>query len=212
MSMTIEEIRATRPDLAEKVERGILALKDASSAAEERNHKAAYAPRETWRPKVHEGSGLQRLTDYRPLTDFKEIRQWVLNRDKHICHYCQSDATEVDHLWPRRFGGKDHINNLVAACRKCNGSKGASINLSTARADLIECGLEAIVARLQLEIAELERWSRAYADTLARNAVGNGSELLSLAFDIGDPLIELQSIKRVLQTKADSALSPGVSA
>lgn len=89
---------------------------------------------------------------------------------------------------------------------------GASINLSTARADLIECGLEAIVARLQLEIAELERWSRAYADTLARNAVGNGSELLSLAFDIGDPLIELQSIKRVLQTKADSALSPGESA
>ena len=41
MSMTIEEIRATRPDLAEKVERGILALKDASPAAEERNHKAA---------------------------------------------------------------------------------------------------------------------------------------------------------------------------
>lgn len=33
-----------------------------------------------------------------------------------------------------------------------------------------------------------------------------------LAFDIGDPLIELQSIKRVLQTKADSALSPGESA
>ena len=82
MSMTIEEIRATRPDLAEKVERGILALKDASSAAEERNHKAAYAPRETWRPKVHEGSGLQRLTDYRPLTDFKEIRQWV--RQAHL--------------------------------------------------------------------------------------------------------------------------------
>lgn len=209
MTLTLEEIRAEHPELADRVDDGALSLKDATTLAEDRNHKAKYNPRREWSPTTDDGSGLQRMNDYRPLTDFKAIRRWVLERDKRICHYCKADATEVDHLWPRRYGGGDHVNNLVAACRKCNSSKGASIDLSEASADLIRCGLEAIIVRLRSEIDELERWSRAYTDSSQRSPSRAGTDLFSLAMDIGDPLIELQSVKRSLQAVADSELTAG---
>jgi 5-methylcytosine-specific restriction endonuclease McrA len=34
------------------------------------------------------------------------------------------EATTVDHVIPRRLGGLDDDSNLVAACRRCNLSKG----------------------------------------------------------------------------------------
>lgn len=206
--LTLDEIRAVRPDLAKMVDVGELALADASVMAEDRHHEATYSPRDEWSPTTDNGSGLQRMTDYRPLTDFKAIRRWVLDRDKHICHYCKAAATEVDHLWPRRYGGADHINNLVAACRKCNGSKGATVDLSTTRAALIKCGLDAIIARLGSEIDELERWARAYVDTCDKDPISNfGSTLFGVAMDVGDPLIELGAVKRSLQAAADRAMT-----
>lgn len=58
---------------------------------------------------------------------YRRFRDLVLQRDGEICHYC--DATDVplqlDHVFPRSRGGKDHPDNLVPACRKCNASKGA---------------------------------------------------------------------------------------
>lgn len=164
-------------------------------------------PRRDWHPKRDTGSGLQRLTDYRDVTDFKTIRTWVLARDGHQCHYCTAVAAEVDHLWPRRFGGSDHINNLVAACRKCNSSKGAAINLSAARPDLIEVGIDAIVARIKAEVEELERWTRAYSDSWARTGqVSSTSRLMSIAFKVGDPLIGLKLVKDSLHGAADAAM------
>ena len=41
------------------------------------------------------------------------------------CIYCGVVATSVDHLIPRLVGGPDSADNLVAACRRCNSSKGA---------------------------------------------------------------------------------------
>lgn len=50
-----------------------------------------------------------------------------LDRDGWQCVYCHkllegSDAT-ADHIIPKNAGGTDDLDNLVAACRRCNGIK-----------------------------------------------------------------------------------------
>lgn len=52
-------------------------------------------------------------------------RSVVLLRDRNVCHWCQGDATTVDHVVPKVLGGTDDLTNLVAACRSCNSSRTA---------------------------------------------------------------------------------------
>jgi 5-methylcytosine-specific restriction endonuclease McrA len=56
---------------------------------------------------------------------WKRQRLYVLNRDGYECTYCGEPANEVDHVISRKDGGTDDLDNLVAACRRCNNSKGA---------------------------------------------------------------------------------------
>ena len=58
----------------------------------------------------------------RPL-GWARIRARVLRRDGNVCHYCQGEATEVDHVVPVSRGGSHHLTNLVAACTACNARK-----------------------------------------------------------------------------------------
>ncbi len=51
-------------------------------------------------------------------------RRAVLRRDGHRCAYCGGAADTVDHVVPRSRGGGDQWENVVAACRRCNGRKG----------------------------------------------------------------------------------------
>lgn len=39
------------------------------------------------------------------------------------CHYCGDAAEALDHVIPRVAGGPDTTDNLVPACRSCNGAK-----------------------------------------------------------------------------------------
>jgi 5-methylcytosine-specific restriction endonuclease McrA len=55
---------------------------------------------------------------------WKNKRLQVLQRDGYICAYCGQPADQVDHVIPRVRGGSDALENLVAACRRCNTSKG----------------------------------------------------------------------------------------
>lgn len=59
--------------------------------------------------------------------EWARIRTAVLERDGWQCAYCQKhlegrDAT-VDHITPKTAGGGDEPENLIAACRRCNGIK-----------------------------------------------------------------------------------------
>jgi 5-methylcytosine-specific restriction endonuclease McrA len=60
---------------------------------------------------------------------YKEIslsRRNVLHRDNYTCQYCgerRHDLT-IDHIIPRSKGGQDTWDNVVAACLKCNVTKG----------------------------------------------------------------------------------------
>lgn len=60
-------------------------------------------------------------------TAWAAIRLQVLQRDLHICQHCGGEATEVDHVIPKAAGGKDDLDNLVAACKPCNSRKGARV-------------------------------------------------------------------------------------
>lgn len=57
------------------------------------------------------------------------LRLAVLRRDGHRCVYCGRTAAEtvleVDHVVARANGGTSRSDNLVTACRDCNGAKSA---------------------------------------------------------------------------------------
>ena len=49
----------------------------------------------------------------------------ILERDGFLCRYCGGPANTVDHVVPVERGGSHDPLNLVAACSRCNESKGA---------------------------------------------------------------------------------------
>ena len=58
---------------------------------------------------------------------WRKFREEVFLRDGYRCRYCgSSDAPlTLDHVIARSRGGSDAPENLAAACRPCNSSKGA---------------------------------------------------------------------------------------
>jgi 5-methylcytosine-specific restriction endonuclease McrA len=61
---------------------------------------------------------------------WRKTRERILRRDGYICQYCAQEADTVDHVIPRRVGGLDSDDNLVAACKRCNYSKGGRFFVS----------------------------------------------------------------------------------
>jgi 5-methylcytosine-specific restriction endonuclease McrA len=70
------------------------------------------------------------LRDSGSTRQWRSIRERILRRDGFICQYCAQEASTVDHVIPRRLGGLDTDDNLVAACSKCNYSKGGRFFVS----------------------------------------------------------------------------------
>src|SRR5918994_360059 len=50
-------------------------------------------------------------------------RRSIFARDGHRCQYCGDTAESIDHVVPRSRGGPHSWDNVVAACRPCNGRK-----------------------------------------------------------------------------------------
>ena len=64
--------------------------------------------------------------DPRVSQKYKQIRLKVLHRDNWVCYYCGHDATQVDHVIAIIKGGDAYdMDNMVAACKRCNVAKGA---------------------------------------------------------------------------------------
>lgn len=66
------------------------------------------------------------------------------------CTYCGDPAQTLDHVVPRASGGPDTPENLVPACRVCNGSKSAKT-------------LEAWAAQIEADLARVNRKRRQLA-------------------------------------------------
>ncbi len=80
---------------------------------------------------------------------WKDLRKYILRRDKYKCRYCgislkgrripdgcncyefedpeHNVVKTVDHVIPRSRGGKNTKSNLVACCEWCNSRKGNKI-------------------------------------------------------------------------------------
>lgn len=64
----------------------------------------------------------------RPSTDvWAALRAAIFGRDNYTCQYCGARGVklECDHVDPVANGGSHDLSNLVAACFKCNRSKGS---------------------------------------------------------------------------------------
>ena len=60
-------------------------------------------------------------------TSWETIRNQARERARYCCAFCRKPESEVGkrglhghHIWPREFGGKDTIPNVVALCPKCH--------------------------------------------------------------------------------------------
>lgn len=62
---------------------------------------------------------------------FKQLRLAVLKRDNYTCYMCGNYADQADHVYPKMKALAagwpieliDSMENLRAACRRCNNSK-----------------------------------------------------------------------------------------
>ena len=55
-----------------------------------------------------------------------KFRLKIFDAFEHKCAYCHRPAQSLDHVVPRHRGGQTIVENLVPACLRCNGSKGAT--------------------------------------------------------------------------------------
>ena len=62
----------------------------------------------------------------RPLPQLRMSRRSIFARDAHRCQYCRLTSRDLtlDHVKPRRWGGRHTWDNVVACCRRCNAKKG----------------------------------------------------------------------------------------
>ena len=73
------------------------------------------------------------MLEAKPTADIYSTALWqqrrsiILKMHDYCCAYCGNPATTVDHIIPRSKGGTDYPDNLVAACSRCNYSKGDKI-------------------------------------------------------------------------------------
>lgn len=53
------------------------------------------------------------------------VRRLAIARDGARCQYCRNHGRTGDHVIPHSKGGISQLDNVVAACARCNTSKGA---------------------------------------------------------------------------------------
>jgi len=64
-----------------------------------------------------------------PLCRVAYSKRTILERDDFECQYCSKQLTltsaTLDHVVPRKRGGKSTFENTVASCQPCNNKKGS---------------------------------------------------------------------------------------
>jgi 5-methylcytosine-specific restriction endonuclease McrA len=58
------------------------------------------------------------------------LRALVLAEARYVCHWCGGRATEADHVRSVVEGGRNVKENYVAACKRCNSSRGQRLSIA----------------------------------------------------------------------------------
>lgn len=102
------------------------------------------------------GAGVSRprTAYYIGLAGSAGARSAAIARDGMMCRYCAVPLRfgvnfSIDHVIPRSMGGRDHLTNLVAACRDCNKRKGDK--------SLAEAGMK-LLPKPTFDDETVERW------------------------------------------------------
>jgi 5-methylcytosine-specific restriction endonuclease McrA len=85
----------------------------------------------------------------------RDIAAYKVSLNSDPCAYCNERGALLDHITPKALGGGDGWHNRIAACARCNGSKGA----------------RSLLAFLGCRVHR-HRWEAADRDRTAWNAVG----------------------------------------
>ncbi len=70
---------------------------------------------------------LSPIPAYYRTPEWQQLRRDILTRDRGKCVYCGWEASTADHITPRKAGGSDHPDNLVACCLICNTIAGGKV-------------------------------------------------------------------------------------
>lgn len=71
------------------------------------------------------------LRDNGSTSQWRRIRERILQRDGYTCQHCGGEGNSVDHIISRQAGGTDDEWNLQTLCTPCNSSKGGRFFNST---------------------------------------------------------------------------------
>jgi hypothetical protein len=75
----------------------------------------------------------------------ERVAEGLLDLQHGTCFYCNTSLVrhrEIDHFVPWSYSGDDGLDNLVAACRRCNNSKRATLAGPAHLAQLIERNMQ----------------------------------------------------------------------
>jgi hypothetical protein len=124
---------------------------------------------------------------YYKTASWKALRKSVLKRDRYVCQYCDGRAATADHVIPRRKGGPDTLDNLVAVCHPCNKVAGGAVfqNVEVKREwirrtrGITEGPPEKTKAKQKIRTRKLSGWRKKRAIAMAPEHIRQGVVLLA---------------------------------
>lgn len=92
------------------------------------------------------------------MATWAQVRSYVL-ADRPLCVICGAvEATEVDHIWPRHFGGTEESTNLQPTCGTCNRAKGTRVDARSASDRQLAMAVAACMERAVAAVEEADQF------------------------------------------------------
>jgi hypothetical protein len=131
------------------------------------------------------------------------LRWSVFSRDGFMCRYCGAQAGQdgvelvCDHVVSVIEGGDNRFDNLVTACNKCNGGKGARSLKAAPTTDQVVARIHERTATLEQQAAAISAAIQAQKnlEQMAVNLKCEAYELKTVSFQTG----EMTHVSRLCQ-------------
>lgn len=92
------------------------------------SQRRVYVPDADPRPRFRDTRPPAKVFRWIPVKERIKFHRERMLRENPRCFYCQSPVDRktatVDHFTPKSKGGRNHRDNFVLSCKKCNQAKG----------------------------------------------------------------------------------------